>query len=99
MMQGYMAANIFIKMETNDQEGIYGADLGLSISDTTLIEFEDVIDLLHKGDKIEFEAMIVSLGDNEKLHHLHSWSIRKVTGHMDFVTNPLILGNRYQLSN
>lgn len=33
---GYMAANILVKMENNDLESVYGADLGLSLSEETL---------------------------------------------------------------
>jgi len=32
----YHAANILIKMDVDDQEGVHGADLGLSISEKTL---------------------------------------------------------------
>ena len=58
MRMGYMAANILIKMENNDQEGVYGADLGLSLSEETLKTLQINIDGLHSGDKIEYEASI-----------------------------------------
>lgn len=55
---GYIAANILVKMDTNDEEGVYGADLGLSISRETLTQMADTLEKLHTGDKIEFEASI-----------------------------------------
>ena len=58
MRMGYMAANILIKMENNDQEGVYGADLGLSLSEETLKTLQINIEGLHSGDKIEYEASI-----------------------------------------
>ena len=55
---GYIAANILVKMETNDEEGVFGADLGLSISRETLTQLADTVEQLHTGDKIEFDASI-----------------------------------------
>lgn len=66
----------------SDTESVY--DLGLSISDKTLLEFEDGIEMLQKGDQILFEAEIIGLGLYDKLHHLHAWSVKKVPGHLDF---------------
>ncbi len=36
MSMAYHAASILIKMEGDDQEGVHGADLGLSISEKSL---------------------------------------------------------------
>jgi hypothetical protein len=41
---GYIAANILVKMETNDEEGVFGADLGLSISRETLTQLADTVE-------------------------------------------------------
>ena len=75
MSMAYHSASILIKMEEDDHEGQFGADLGLSLSDQTLLEFKNEINELHRGDKIEFKATIQSMGDSSHLHHLHAWSI------------------------
>jgi Co/Zn/Cd efflux system component len=74
-----------------------GADLGLSISETALALNKETLDILHAGDHIQFEATIEGLGDSNHLHHLHSWSIKKLEGHMD-VDLHLVDSGRYKLS-
>jgi hypothetical protein len=44
MNMGFMAANIFVKMNENDQDEVFGADLGLSISESTLERIKDNLD-------------------------------------------------------
>lgn len=44
MNMGFMAANIFVKMDENDQDEVFGADLGLSISESTLERIKDNLD-------------------------------------------------------
>lgn len=59
----YHSSSIMIKMEPEDQEGGHGADLGLSLSERVLTEYKDIIDNLHRGDHIRFNATILSMGD------------------------------------
>jgi hypothetical protein len=54
----FHAATVLIKMSTNDQEGVNGADLGLSLSEETLALYKDTLGQLHTGDHIEFDATI-----------------------------------------
>jgi hypothetical protein len=54
MSMAYHAASILIKMDGDDQEGVHGADLGLSISEKTLGMIQSSIDELHRGDIIRF---------------------------------------------
>jgi len=37
LMMAYHAANILLKMDEDDKEGVHGADLGVSLSDSTLL--------------------------------------------------------------
>jgi hypothetical protein len=59
----YHSSSIMIKMEPEDQEGGHGADLGLSLSEKVLAQYKNVIDDLHRGDHIRFNATILSMGD------------------------------------
>lgn len=70
-------------MESDDKEGEHGADLGLSLSERMLDKFEEEIDSLRRGDYVEFNATIRSIGDSHHLHHLHTFSIKKLPGHRD----------------
>ena len=79
----YHSSSIMIKMEPEDQEGGHGADLGLSLSERVLADYKDIIDNLHRGDHIRFNATILSMGDTQHLHHLHAFSFEKIPGHKD----------------
>ena len=59
----YHSSSIMIKMDPEDQEGGHGADLGLSLSQKVLSSYKNVIDDLHRGDHIRFNATILSMGD------------------------------------
>lgn len=59
----YHSSSIMIKMEPQDQEGGHGPDLGLSLSEKVLAEYKAVIDNMHRGDRIRFNATILSMGD------------------------------------
>jgi hypothetical protein len=72
-----------MKMDPEDQEGAHGADLGLSLSEKVLTKYKDVIDNLHRGDHVRFNATILSMGDTQHLHHLHLFAIEKIEGHKD----------------
>ena len=58
MSLSYHAATVLVKMDEDDHEGVSGADLGISFSERTLREIEDVLGTLHRGDLIEFKASI-----------------------------------------
>ena len=53
-----------IKMDPEDQEGTHGTDLGISLSEKVLLHYKSVIDTLHRGDRIRFNATILSMGDS-----------------------------------
>ena len=72
-----------MKMDPEDQEGAHGADLGLSLSEKILTQYKDVMDNLHIGDHVRFNATILSMGDTQHLHHLHLFAIEKIEGHKD----------------
>jgi hypothetical protein len=90
------AATVLIKMDENDQEGVNGADLGLSVSENSFQYLQDNLNRLHTGDKVRFQATFQSLGDSNHLHHLHCFGIVKIEGHMD--VEVVVSGGRYKLS-
>jgi len=71
------AKNILIKMSPSESS-LY-ADLVLSISTTLMKQNEKMFASLKKGDELEFKAQFVSLGNEFKMHHLHTKQI-KMTG-------------------
>ena len=79
----YHSSSIMMKMDPEDQEGAHGADLGLSLSEKVLTQYKEVIDNLHRGDHVRFNATILSMGDTQHLHHLHLFAIEKIEGHKD----------------
>lgn len=53
-----------MKMDPEDQgQGGHGPDLGLSLSEKVLAQYKSVIDNLHRGDKVLFNATLLSMGD------------------------------------
>ena len=52
-------------------------DLVLSISSDLLAKKKSTFDSLKKGEGIRFEAKIMSLGNEFKMHHLHALSLDK----------------------
>lgn len=91
----YHSSSIMIKMEPGDQEGTNGADLGLSLSERVLAQNKDVIDQLHRGDRVRFNGTLLSMGDTQHLHHLHLFAIEKIDGHKD-VDAHVHSGGRYK---
>ncbi|TNV84060.1 hypothetical protein FGO68_gene6772 [Halteria grandinella] len=79
----YHSSSIMIKMDPEDQTNGHGADLGLSLSERVLTQYKGVIDNLHRGDHIRFNATILSMGDTAHLHHLHAFAFEKLPGHKD----------------
>ena len=55
-----------------------------------------MIEELHIGDHINFNATLVSLGDRHHLHHLRAFDIEKADGHMDVQAHAQSAG-RYKL--
>ena len=66
---------IFVKMEPS--ESSIFADLVLSISTKMYEKNRDFYDLLKKGEGISFEATMVGLGNEFKMHHLHGKRVTK----------------------
>ena len=92
----YHSSSIMIKMDEPDQEGgHHGADLGLSLSERVLTSHKDEIDSLHRGDRVRFNATMLSMGDSQHLHHLHAFDIKKIDGHKD-VEAHVHAGGRYK---
>jgi len=69
--------SILVKMEPSESNVF--ADLVLSISSKVYNSDKAMFDSLKKGDGILFEAVIVGLGSEYKMHHLHVLSMSKTT--------------------
>ena len=67
--------SILVKMEPSESE-IF-ADLVLSVSTKQYEKDRDLYDSLKKGDGIDFDAVLVGLGNEFKMHHLHSKRVKK----------------------
>jgi hypothetical protein len=72
-----------VKMEESDIPDGVGADLGVTLSESNLEKYSSVIESLHIGDHIQFNATLISLGDRHHLHHLRAFYIEKIDGHKD----------------
>ena len=65
-------------MELADNAELYGADIGLSMSERIFRLYKNQLDELHHGDKVQFNATILQMGDSFHLHHLHMFGIKKI---------------------
>ena len=79
----YHSASIMVKMIPDDQEGGQGADLGISLSERVYTIYKDELETLRRGDHIQFNATLMSMGDLQHLHHLHAFQFEKVPGKLD----------------
>ena len=79
----YHSANILVKMDVPDIPDGHGADLGVSMSEMNVEKFAPTLESLHLGDKIAFNATLISIGDTHHLHHLRAWGLKKIDGHAD----------------
>ena len=66
--------SILVKMEPS--ESSIFADLVLSVSTVMYNANKEFYDGLRKGDGIDFDAVLVGLGNEFKMHHLHAKKIR-----------------------
>jgi len=64
-----------VKMEPDDHKGEHGPDIGLSFSEMNLERNSEAIENLKIGDKIKFNATLISLGDKHHIHHLRTFFI------------------------
>lgn len=64
-------------------ESVLYPDLVLSVSSRLLSTKGDIIRNLQKGDEIAFDARIMSLGNEFKMHHLHLLDFEKTGEHME----------------
>ena len=83
MSLGYDSASIEIKMNEDDREGVHGPDIGLSMPEHLVRKFSEEVGSLHRGDHVQFNATIHTMGDAHHLHHLHVFGIKKLEGHRD----------------
>ena len=74
-IQSDHAMNILIKMKPS--ESVLYPDLVLSVSSGLLRRKAEVFRSLQKGDEIAFDARVVSLGNEFKMHHLHLIDLEK----------------------
>lgn len=58
-------------------ESVLYPDIVLSVSSQFLTEKEALIKSLERGDEIVFDAKIMTLGNEFKMHHLHLLSLEK----------------------
>ena len=70
-------------MDPEDHKLEHGPDIGLSFSEMNLERNSEAIENLKIGDKIKFNATLISLGDKHHIHHLRTFFIEKIEGHKD----------------
>lgn len=67
--------NVLVKMSPTESS-VY-PDLVLSIPSNLLKDKNSVFSSLKKGEQIKFDAIIMTLGNEFKMHHLHALNIDK----------------------
>jgi len=70
-------------MDVDDREGVHGPDLGLSLSEHVLNLYSEEVGSLQRGDHIQFNATMRTMGDTSHLHHMHAFELKKLKGHRD----------------
>jgi len=79
----YHSVQIMVKMEPEDHKNEHGPDIGLTFSELNLERNSEAIEILKIGDKIKFNATLISLGDKHHIHHLRAFHLEKIDGHKD----------------
>lgn len=62
-------------------ETVKEADIVLSLTNSVYNSFKETIDSLKTGDKINFSAKFISIGDEFQINHLHAHAIVKTGGY------------------
>ena len=79
----YHTANILVKMDEPDIPGGQGADIGVTMSELNVEKYAPIIEDLHIGDRIYFNATLINVGDSHHLHSMRAWGLEKIPGHLD----------------
>ena len=79
----YHTANILVKMDEPDIPGGQGADIGVTMSELNVEKYAPIIEDLHIGDRIYFNATLINVGDSHHLHSMRAWCLEKIPGHLD----------------
>lgn len=75
----YHASSILVKMIPDDKSAD-DASLALTLSEHMTEKYKNELLQLDVGDHIKFNATIIGLGDQNHLHHLHSFGFKKIEG-------------------
>mmetsp|Transcript_26750 Transcript_26750/g.23611 ORF Transcript_26750/g.23611 Transcript_26750/m.23611 type:complete len:92 (+) Transcript_26750:583-858(+) len=63
-----------------DDKSVDDASLALTLSEKITNDYKEELLNLNVGDHIKFNATIVGLGDQNHLHHMHTFGFKKVEG-------------------
>jgi hypothetical protein len=79
--RGEHAAVLLVKMSPTESE-VY-ADLVLTFSQSDLEKCKDQIIRLNRGDQFSFNATLVSVADENSIHHLHGHQLSQLAGFLE----------------
>lgn len=79
--QGEHAGLLYIKMDPTESE-IY-PDLVITFNEDDLETCKSELTSLNRGDKVAFNATLISVADEDTIHHLHGHQVRKLDGFID----------------
>ena len=93
---GGHAATLLVKMSPSESE--VHADIILSFDDDELRVFAPVLSTLERGSHFAFNATLVTMGNEHRLHHLHCNWVEQLPGKMNIPEHFHMVNQRYNLN-
>jgi hypothetical protein len=93
--KGDHAVVLLVKMQPSESE--IHADLILSMDEHDFLKNRKDIADLDRGSKFVFNATFQNVGNEQQLHHLHAFYLKKVEGFMEIAPHVHSVNHRYTL--
>jgi len=95
LFRGEHSLIILVKMQPTESE--IHADLILTMNDRDFARNVQEVASLDMGSLFKFNATFVSMGTEQKLHHLHAHEVKKLEGHLEIPSHVHKVNQRYNV--
>lgn len=93
---GGHAATLLVKMQPSESD--VHADIILSFDEDELGEYAGALSTLERGAHLAFNATLVTMGNEHRLHHMHCSGVRPLEGKMHIPEHIHLVNQRYNLN-
>ncbi len=77
--------SLVIEMEGDDREFKHRPSLMVSLSGFYFNKYKPLLENVNRGDALQFNAVIMAMGNEYYTHHLHGFYIEELPEHSDTV--------------